>query len=181
MARRPSKPALIEVRDRIVETRRVKASEIAEHPGNWRDHPVAQVEALAGVMREVGDVGVLLAWHSERNGGRLTLIDGHARRGLAPEHEYMVAITDLTDEEADYVLATHDPLAALARADAARLDALMSSVESSEAAVQQMLTDLAKGAGVLVPAFEPVDIDQQERLDQRAPVKCPHCGTEFVP
>ena len=39
MAKRPSKPALIEVRDRIVETRRVKASEIAEHPGNWRDHP----------------------------------------------------------------------------------------------------------------------------------------------
>jgi len=32
-----------------------------------------------------------------------------------------------------------------------------------------------------VPDFEPVDESTQPRLDQKAPVTCPHCGMEFVP
>ena len=32
-----------------------------------------------------------------------------------------------------------------------------------------------------VPDFEPVGIDEQGRLDQKAPVTCPNCGHEFVP
>lgn len=31
------------------------------------------------------------------------------------------------------------------------------------------------------PTFEPVSEDEQPRLDQKKPVKCPHCGKEFVP
>lgn len=31
------------------------------------------------------------------------------------------------------------------------------------------------------PDFQPVGIEEQGRLDQKAPVTCPHCGTEFVP
>lgn len=157
-------PATLRVdpRNRIVDVRRVRASELTPHPGNWRQHPLGQAEALAGTMREVGDVGVLLAWVSERNGGKLTLIDGHLRRGLAPEHEYMVAITDLSDAEADYVLATHDPLAALAEADASALDALLASVKTDEAAVMKMLSDLAKEAGV---GGGGGDVDAEARLD----------------
>lgn len=36
-------------------------------------------------------------------------------------------------------------------------------------------------AGLVAPNFEPVGIDQQPRLDQKAPVTCPHCGEEFIP
>ena len=32
-----------------------------------------------------------------------------------------------------------------------------------------------------VPNFEPVGADEQPRLDQKAPVTCPHCGEEFIP
>lgn len=32
-----------------------------------------------------------------------------------------------------------------------------------------------------VPNFEPVDESEQPRLDQKAPITCPHCGKEFVP
>lgn len=32
-----------------------------------------------------------------------------------------------------------------------------------------------------VPDFQPVDIDEQGRLDQKKPVVCPECGHEFVP
>lgn len=31
------------------------------------------------------------------------------------------------------------------------------------------------------PNFEPVGIEEQGRLDQKAPVTCPHCGMEFIP
>ncbi len=36
-------------------------------------------------------------------------------------------------------------------------------------------------ANVRSPDFAPVGEDEQGRLDQKAPVKCPHCGAEFVP
>ncbi len=35
--------------------------------------------------------------------------------------------------------------------------------------------------GALSPDFEPVDISEQPRLDQKSPVVCPHCGHEFTP
>lgn len=165
---------VVDPRSRIVEVRKVRAEDIAAHPGNWRDHPDAQAEAIAGVMREVGDVGVLLAWHSERNGGKLTLIDGHLRRGISPGHEYHVAITDLTDAEADYVLATHDPLAAMAKADAGALDALLSTVNSSETGVQKMLADLAKASGLDYAAQEAdaePQIDKAEELNKKWQVR----------
>lgn len=157
-----SRPAVADVRSRITEVRRVRAGDLEPHPGNWRDHPDAQAQAMAGVMREVGDVGVLLAWRSERNGGKLTLIDGHLRRGIAPDHEYMVAVTDLSDAEADYVLATHDPLSAMASADAAALDALLSSVSSADAAVREMLSDLAMRSGIAAIGG---DADAEPQID----------------
>lgn len=44
---------------------------------------------------------------------------------------------------------------------------------------QQELDDML--AGVTPPNFQPVGVEEQPRLDQKAPVTCPHCGEEFVP
>lgn len=41
--------------------------------------------------------------------------------------------------------------------------------------------DEAELGMAFVPEFEPVDESTQPRLDQKAPVTCPHCGMEFVP
>jgi hypothetical protein len=35
-------------------------------------------------------------------------------------------------------------------------------------------------AGIQVPVFQPVSVDEQGRLDQKKPVTCPECGHEFV-
>lgn len=35
-------------------------------------------------------------------------------------------------------------------------------------------------AGLQVPDFQPVGVDEQGRLDQKKPVTCPECGHEFV-
>jgi ParB-like chromosome segregation protein Spo0J len=32
-----------------------------------------------------------------------------------------------------------------------------------------------------VPNFDPVGIEEQGRLDEKSPIKCPDCGFEFVP
>jgi ParB family transcriptional regulator, chromosome partitioning protein len=40
---------------------------------------------------------------------------------------------------------------------------------------------IEKLAGEIVPDFGPASIDDQGRLDQKAPVKCPECGHEFSP
>lgn len=145
-------------RERIVEVRRIPALELRANKKNWRKHPKAQKDALAGVMREVGDVGVLLAYRSERNGGALTLVDGHLRQELLPDHDYMVAIADLSDSEADYVLATHDPIAAMAEASKAELENLLASVKTGEAATSEMLKSLV-GAQPDLTTFSGVDTD----------------------
>ena len=42
------------IRDRIIDFRRVKASELRPSPHNWRSHPKGQQEALRGVLAEIG-------------------------------------------------------------------------------------------------------------------------------
>ena len=155
-------------RNRIKALEFVSSADLVSHPGNWRDHPKAQAEALKGVLAEVGIAGALLAYRSERQGGALVVIDGHLRKDAAPQ-KWPVLILDVDDAEADYLLATHDPLAAMATADAGALDALLSSVQSGEAAVQAMLAAVAEGAGLYAPKDDSdadPQIDRAEELRQ---------------
>lgn len=144
----------MEIRNRIKALEYIHTRDLVAHPGNWREHPKAQADALLGVLKEVGIAGALLAYRSERQGGALVVIDGHLRKDAAPQ-KWPVLILDVDDAEADYLLATHDPLAAMATADAGALDALLSSVNSGEAAVQAMLADLATHSGLYDPGETP--------------------------
>jgi hypothetical protein len=134
------------IRDRVREFRRVPARELLDNDGNPRRHPQAQRDALRGVLEQVGIAGALVAYHSERNGGRLTLIDGHLRR-QDYNLDWPALILDVSDAEADLLLATHDPLAALAEYDRPKLDALLQEVRARSPAVVGMLKDLAGQTG----------------------------------
>ena len=135
----------MKIRDRIKEFRRVKASDLAPSPKNWRTHPKAQKEALQGLLAEIGFAGAVLARETP-NG--LMLIDGHLRTETAADSEIPVLILDVDEAEADKILATFDPIGAMAGADAAALDALLRGVETSSEAVAGMLAELAKEAGL---------------------------------
>ena len=166
-------------RNRIKALEFVSSADLVSHPGNWRDHPKAQAEALKGVLAEVGIAGALLAYRSERQGGALVVIDGHLRKDAAPQ-KWPVLILDVDDAEADYILSTHDPLAAMATADAGALDALLSSVQSGEAAVQQMLAELAEEAGLYAPVEDDVPDDFREYgEDIETEYCCPKCGYKW--
>ena len=113
------------MRDRIVELRRVAAGELRANPANWRTHPPEQRTALATVLEDVGLVDAVIARDTPEG---LELIDGHLRADLAADEVLPVLIVDLTDDEAATVLATYDPIGALAVADVDRLADLVESI-----------------------------------------------------
>ena len=115
-------------RNRIVGLETVPAGEIKEHPKNWRVHPEKQRSALLSALDTIGIADAVLAYHSERDGGALTLIDGHLRRDLLGH--IPVLVTDLTDEEADVLLASHDVLTTMAQRDEEMLGELLAGIET---------------------------------------------------
>ena len=146
-------------RNRIVGYSEEEPDQLLANPSNWRIHPAAQQNALSGVLKEVGLVQNVVA---NRTTGHL--VDGHLRVMLAMrENQPVVPVTwvELSEEEEHLILAALDPLAAMATADAGALDALLSSVQSGEAAVQQMLAELAEDAGLYQPQDDPQDAEPQ--------------------
>ena len=165
------------IRDRIKELRRVPAKDLRPSPRNWRVHPQAQADALRGVLAEIGFASAVLA--RELEDGSLELIDGHLRTETAPDAEIPVLVLDVNAAEADKILATFDPLGAMADADADKLRQLIDEVRIDNLAVTEMLQELAKETGIMPPNFQPASIDDQGKLDEKAKAMCPNCGHEF--
>jgi hypothetical protein len=152
-------------RNRIVGYSEEEPDQLLANPSNWRIHPAAQQNALSGVLKEVGLVQNVVA---NRTTGHL--VDGHLRVMLAMrENQPVVPVTwvELSEEEEHLILASLDPLAAMATADAGALDALLSSVNSGEAAVQAMLSQLAARSGLYEfdPSAEWVGMPEFEQDD----------------
>lgn len=134
------------IKDRITELRRVPAADLLPNPKNWRTHPTAQLDALRGILSEVGIADALLARETE-NG--LMLIDGHARTEILPDQIVPVLILDVTEEEADKLLASLDPLAAMAEQNQEKLDALLANMATQSDALQKMFDGMATKENML--------------------------------
>jgi len=133
------------IRDRIKDLRRVRAGDLRPHPKNWRTHPEEQQNALRGILAEVGYVDALIV--RELPDGSLQIVDGHLRAETTPDALVPVLVVDLDDKEADKVLATFDPLAAMAEPDEAQLESLLKGIETDSEALAAMLEQLALDAG----------------------------------
>lgn len=117
---------------------------LADNGRNWRTHPKAQLDALGDVIAEVGWAGALL--YNEQLG---RLVDGHARKKIPTKGQPVpVLIGSWTEAEEAKILATLDPIAAMAESDSAALDALLRDVDTGSEALQTMLGNLAKSAGL---------------------------------
>ena len=136
----------MKIRDRIRELRRVPASELRPNPKNWRTHPEAQANALKGLLAEVGIADAVLA--RELEDGTLMLLDGHLRAETLGDEIVPVLVLDVDEAEGDKVLATLDPLAAMAEADKTKLDEILRQIDTGSPDVQQLLADLADEAGL---------------------------------
>lgn len=129
-------------RDRIVEFKRVKATELIANPKNWRLHPESQKDAMEAVLREVGFAGATAV---RKTAAGYELLDGHLRKDLAGDAEVPVLVLDLNDEEAAKFLATFDPIAGMAITDSKALGALLKEVEPTifdeSAAFRKLVAD----------------------------------------
>ena len=129
-------------RNRIGGLRWVPATELLDHPKNWRRHPDAQRAALRALQDRVGTVDALIA--SEGPEG-LVLIDGHLRRDLNPHATLPVLVVDLDPEEADLVLASLDPLAGMAGADQEALASLLQDMVVPEEVLEELQREFLRG------------------------------------
>jgi hypothetical protein len=165
----------MEIRDRIKDLRRVRADSLRPNPRNWRKHPPAQRDALRGMLAEIGYADALVA--RELADGSLELVDGHLRAELAPEQMVPVLVLDVSEEEALKLLATLDPLAAMAEADAATLNKLIEDVRTNDRGVAALLKSLARehplprasgpSLEMTIPATFQVVVECADELQQR--------------
>jgi hypothetical protein len=95
-----------------------------------------QARALRALLSEIGYADARIA--RELPDGQLQLIDGHLRAETRPDVEVPVLVLDVSEEEADKLLLTLDPLAAMAETDAERVKALLETVRTDDEAVQEL-------------------------------------------
>lgn len=121
--------------------RRGSPEQLVANPANWRTHPPGQQRALAGALGEVGWVAQVLVNNTTGH-----IVDGHLRVKLAlARHEASVPVTyvELSEQEERLVLASLDPLSAMASAEEDALAALLSTLSSEDAGLAALLADLA--------------------------------------
>lgn len=189
------------IRDRIIGLRRVKAGDLIANDRNWRKHPKAQREALEGILQEVGYAGALLAYETAEG---LKLIDGHLRASTgSPKAVVPVLVLDVTEDEADKLLASIDPIAAMADTDGRALANLLGQLTTDSDGLAAMLADLQQTADQLARAtYAPITnpesgaaVVTQGQIDVETgklqgrftdagaqsmrEVCCPNCGIEF--
>src|SRR5262245_48831565 len=179
MPKKESKP---EWRDRYLETVTVRAGDILPHALNPKIHPAQQLEPLGAILEDVGKVDALKAYRSEREGGALVYWDGHARMGLRPDEVWRVDVYDISDAEADLLLASFDPVGWEAEQSRAKLDALMQDIQTGNADLMSFLSKQTEEAGIIPatakdtkPPSEFASYDE----DIETQYCCPKCGYEW--
>lgn len=131
--------------------------QLLANPKNWRIHPQPQQDALAGILGDVGVVQNVIV--NERSG---FVVDGHLRVALAMrtgQPSIPVTYVDLDDAEEALILATIDPVAAMAATDDANLAELLAMIETDNADVQALLDSLSSDVTTITEGLtDPDDV-----------------------
>jgi len=142
-------------RNRITGSGEEAPDQLLANPANWRIHPKAQQDALTGALDAVGWVQQILV--NRRSG---FVVDGHARVALAisrGEATVPVLYVDLEPEEEALILATLDPISAMAGRDDEKLRALLADITVDDAGLRALLAGLA---GVKAGRTDPDDVPE---------------------
>lgn len=181
-------------RSRIVETANVDPMKLIPNPRNWRVHTREQKAAMVDMLDQVGWVQNVIV--NKRTG---IVVDGHLRVDIARErHEASIPVVyvDLTDREEALVLASIDPLSAMAGTDQGAIESLLNELTVDGAALTAMLATLTPTRFDPIPAkwkapTEAMIAATTDRLETafrdkataeiatHVEVICPACGEEF--
>ena len=184
-------------RDRVVGLIRVTPERIDLNEGNWRTHDDDQRGAMRGVLGDIGigdglkavpadeakvrEVIALKgaereAWlrEFESDMAHVRLLDGHMRAGEIRNQPVPIVVLDLLPHEEAEFLATFDPLGALAGRNAQKLDETMRQFNSTNAAVQALVAQLAgeqeAATGGPVDVVDVSDLGAEFYLSARGPM-----------
>jgi DNA modification methylase len=149
-------------RNRIVGHAEVAPSGLVPNPRNWRAHPHDQQRAVGGALTEVGWVAEILVNQTTGH-----VVDGHLRVELAldrAEPTVPVTYVELSEDEERLVLASLDPLAAMATAEEEQLAVLLAGLEPADDALRALLDDLARQHGLDTGRAGLVDADDVPEL-----------------
>lgn len=155
-------------RNRIVGEGEEAPDQLLANPLNFRRHTVAQLDALRGLLKEVGWVQRVVV--NQRTGH---IVDGHGRVELAlreGEPVVHVVYVDLSEEEERKVLASMDEIGSMAYKDGDVLAALLEGLSTEDAALAAVVTSLNLQAGTLDPAL----------LEPMAPVTGPQVPADHA-
>lgn len=127
-------------RNRIVGSGEEAPDQLLANPRNWRIHPKHQQDAIQAVLEEVG-------WVQEIIVNKTTgfVVDGHARVSIAlRREEAMVPVkyVELTEAEEALILATLDPIGALAVGDQEKVSALLADIGTESVRTNALLASL---------------------------------------
>jgi len=131
------------LRNRVIGSGVERVDELLANPGNWRIHPNAQQQALAGAIDEIGFIRSVTVNRVTGN-----VVDGHLRVALAMRsgvEEIPVEYVELTEEEEALALLSLDPVSAMAMADRDKFDDLLRQVQVSDERLSKFLADLEAG------------------------------------
>ena len=116
-----------------------------------------------------------------------TVARGHLEHG---GRRYAVRVVDWPEDKAHAALLAANRYGRRGQDDAALLKDLLAELDCGQTTdTGQLLADLTGydaeererlATQFHVPDFQPVGADEQGRLDQKKPVKCPKCGHEFT-
>ena len=118
--------------NRIVGHGEAAPQDLLPNPANWRAHPAHQRSALSEVLAAVGLVQSVIV---NRSSGHL--VDGHLRVELAKasgQPSVPVVYVELDEDEERIILASLDPIAAMASADREALAELLAGIENEDLA-----------------------------------------------
>jgi hypothetical protein len=136
----------------------IEAGSLDENPLNWRRHSPEQLQSIRDLLADpdVGWAGACL--YNERT---KRLIDGHARKSVSdPKQVVPVLVGDWSEEAEKKILATLDPVAAMAQGDADAYAALVETINAESLWVRDLLHNtqaglVAAGEEDEEPAAEP--------------------------
>lgn len=142
-------------KNRVVALTEEAPDQLLANPRNPRRHPGRQRDVMRDVLNDVGFVAPVIV--NDLTG---FLVDGHLRVEealTAGTRTIPVIHVELSDGEEAEVVATLDPITALARYDADRLEELLADVVTDSEAINELLADLTKSA-VTVDAAPPTEL-----------------------
>jgi hypothetical protein len=148
----------------------IEAGSLTENPLNWRRHSQEQLQSLRELLDdpEVGWAGACL--YNERTG---RLVDGHARREVVdPKTPVPVLVGNWTAEAEAKILATLDPVGAMATGDVAAYEALIAQVQADGLWVRDLLHNTVAG---LEAAEQQADEDAAESDDAHPGLPAMEC------